>query len=219
VAQAGRGVSHSWRTPGTRFGYHTQTFGFLVGETLRRAAGRPISALLRDHLTGPLGMADDIHFGVPAEQLPRVARQVAPEGFRPCRRSPAQPWNEPSRQGSPRTRISPAGALSRQAGDQAGQGWALTGLGECHPHLGNYDLARGYARQALDVTRRPTALIIRKLALLTISRGADGEPWEVDLSGVCCPVASWRGGDDRCAPPAHGMRLAEDLPGARLVQR
>jgi len=64
----------------------------------------------------------------------------------------------------------------------------------------------------------PTALIIRTLALLTISRGADG-PWEVDLSGVRCPVVPWWGVDDRCALAAHGMRLAEDLPGARLVLR
>ena len=46
-------------------------------------------------------------------------------------------------------------ALFRQTGDQAGQGWALAGLGECHAHLGNYDLARGYARQALEVAPRP----------------------------------------------------------------
>ena len=42
-------------------------------------------------------------------------------------------------------------ALFRQAGDRAGQRWALAGLGSCHAHLGNYDLARGYARQALEV--------------------------------------------------------------------
>jgi DNA-binding SARP family transcriptional activator len=40
-------------------------------------------------------------------------------------------------------------ALSRQAGDQIGEGHALASLGECHARQGNYDLARGYARQAL----------------------------------------------------------------------
>ena len=52
-------------------------------------------------------------------------------------------------------------ALFRQTGDQAGQGWALAGLGECHARLGNYELARGYARQALEAgpeTGDPTAL-------------------------------------------------------------
>jgi CubicO group peptidase (beta-lactamase class C family) len=62
--------------PGTRFGYHAKTFGFLLGETLRRATGEPISTLLRTHVTGPLGVADEVHFGVPRSLLPRVARQA-----------------------------------------------------------------------------------------------------------------------------------------------
>jgi DNA-binding SARP family transcriptional activator/tetratricopeptide (TPR) repeat protein len=40
--------------------------------------------------------------------------------------------------------------LYREVGDQGGQGHALASLGECHARLGNYDLARGYARQALQ---------------------------------------------------------------------
>jgi CubicO group peptidase (beta-lactamase class C family) len=65
-----------WWEPGTRFGYHAKTFGFLLGETLRRATGKTISALLREHLTDPLGVGDEVHFGVPEPLLPRVARQV-----------------------------------------------------------------------------------------------------------------------------------------------
>jgi CubicO group peptidase (beta-lactamase class C family) len=65
-----------WWEPGTRFGYHAKTFGFLLGETLRRATGDPISTLLRRHVTDPLGVGDEVHFGVPEPLLPRVARQV-----------------------------------------------------------------------------------------------------------------------------------------------
>src|SRR4029078_4815078 len=32
-----------WWRPGTRFGYHALTFGFLLGETLRRATGRTMT--------------------------------------------------------------------------------------------------------------------------------------------------------------------------------
>jgi CubicO group peptidase (beta-lactamase class C family) len=74
-----------WWEPGTRFGYHAQTFGFLVGEILRRATGRRISTLLRDLVTGPLDVADEVHFGVPEQLLPRLARQIAPEGPAPTR--------------------------------------------------------------------------------------------------------------------------------------
>jgi CubicO group peptidase (beta-lactamase class C family) len=49
-----------WWEPGTRFGYHAQTFGFLPGEIMRRATGRTISTLLRDVVTGPLGIEDDV---------------------------------------------------------------------------------------------------------------------------------------------------------------
>jgi tetratricopeptide (TPR) repeat protein len=42
--------------------------------------------------------------------------------------------------------------LFRQAGDLGGgERWALAGLGTCHAHLGNYELARSYARQALEL--------------------------------------------------------------------
>jgi CubicO group peptidase (beta-lactamase class C family) len=80
-----------WWEPGTRFGYHAKTFGFVLGETLRRATGDPISALLRTYVTGPLGVGDEVHFGVPEPLLPRIARQVAPDGSNPVRPEPGSP--------------------------------------------------------------------------------------------------------------------------------
>jgi len=77
-----------WWEPGTGFGYHAKTFGFLLGETLRRATGDPISTLLRTHVTGPLGVGDEVHFGVPRALLPRVARQVGSTTARPEPGSP-----------------------------------------------------------------------------------------------------------------------------------
>ncbi len=79
-----------WWAPGTRFGYHAKTFGFLLGEVLRRATGRTISTLLRDHFTGPLGVADEVHFGVPERLLARVAHQV-PGGEASARPEPGSP--------------------------------------------------------------------------------------------------------------------------------
>lgn len=67
-----------WWEPGTRFGYHAKTFGFLLGETVRRATGRTLSTHLREIITGPLGIADEVHFGVPPVLLPRIARQIPP---------------------------------------------------------------------------------------------------------------------------------------------
>ena len=90
----------SWWPARTAFGYHTQTFGFLLGETLQRATGLPLRVLLRDRLLGLLGVADELHFVVPAHLLNRIVRQVAPTG------SPA-PGPAP---GSPLARAMPSGA-------------------------------------------------------------------------------------------------------------
>jgi tetratricopeptide (TPR) repeat protein len=65
-------------------------------------------------------------------------------------------------------------ALFRQTADQAGRGWALAGLGQWHARLGNYELARGYARQAQQaspVTGDPTALAIAWDALGVVHSG------------------------------------------------
>jgi CubicO group peptidase (beta-lactamase class C family) len=80
-----------WWEPGSAFGYHAYTFGFLLGETLRRLTGRTISALLRELITAPLGVADGIHFGVPDRLLPSVAHQVAHAGSGPNPPVPGSP--------------------------------------------------------------------------------------------------------------------------------
>ncbi len=80
-----------WWEPGTRFGYHALTFGFLLGEIVRRATGRTLSAWLRDVVTAPLGVGDEVFFGVPEALLGRVARQAAPVGWKPERPAPGSP--------------------------------------------------------------------------------------------------------------------------------
>ncbi|GAB2565436.1 serine hydrolase domain-containing protein [Kribbella endophytica] len=72
-------ASEPWWEPGTKTAYHAQTFGLLVGELVRRATGRPLGEVLREELTGPLGVQDEVYFGVPVEALGRVARLDGPE--------------------------------------------------------------------------------------------------------------------------------------------
>jgi CubicO group peptidase (beta-lactamase class C family) len=63
-----------WWEPGTKIGYHAYTFGYIVGEVVRRATGKRISQLLAEEIAGPLGVADEIYFGMPTSQQPRLAR-------------------------------------------------------------------------------------------------------------------------------------------------
>jgi CubicO group peptidase (beta-lactamase class C family) len=60
--------------PGTRHGYHAWTWGWLVGETVRRATGRPISWVLAEDVARPLHADRELFFGVPEKQLNRLAR-------------------------------------------------------------------------------------------------------------------------------------------------
>jgi CubicO group peptidase (beta-lactamase class C family) len=57
--------------PGTRHGYHGITFGWLVGEVIRRVSGRTPGTFFRDEIAQPLGL--DFWIGLPHEIEPRVA--------------------------------------------------------------------------------------------------------------------------------------------------
>lgn len=66
-----------WWPPGTAHGYHVNTFGFLVGEVVRRVTGQTVGTLLREEVAGPLGA--DVHIGLPAAEDIRVAEVRWPE--------------------------------------------------------------------------------------------------------------------------------------------
>ena len=57
--------------PGTRNGYHGFTFGWTVGEMVRRAAGVSLGSFFQEEIAMPLGL--DFWIGLPKEIEPRVA--------------------------------------------------------------------------------------------------------------------------------------------------
>jgi CubicO group peptidase (beta-lactamase class C family) len=63
-----------WWEPGTSIGYHAVTFGFIVGEIVRRATGKPISQVLLEEVASPLGVADELFFAVAETEQGRLAR-------------------------------------------------------------------------------------------------------------------------------------------------
>jgi CubicO group peptidase (beta-lactamase class C family) len=69
-----------WWEPGTKTAYHAYPFGYIVGEIVRRAIGKPISQVLREEVAVPLGVDDELFFGVPESVLGRLARLEEPEG-------------------------------------------------------------------------------------------------------------------------------------------
>jgi CubicO group peptidase (beta-lactamase class C family) len=59
----------SWE-PGTQHGYHATTYGWLVGEVIRRVAGTSVGAFFRTEVAEPLGL--DFWIGLPEAEEPRV---------------------------------------------------------------------------------------------------------------------------------------------------
>jgi CubicO group peptidase (beta-lactamase class C family) len=64
-----------WWEPGTAHGYHAVTFGWLVGEVIRRITGKTPGVYLRDELAGPLDL--DFHIGLEAKNDARTADMLA----------------------------------------------------------------------------------------------------------------------------------------------
>ncbi|MEM9135034.1 MAG: serine hydrolase domain-containing protein [Actinomycetota bacterium] len=67
--------------PGRANAYHAITYGWLVGELVRRVTGRSVGEQVQAALAEPLGL-DGCHIGVPTDQLARVAARpvMPPEG-------------------------------------------------------------------------------------------------------------------------------------------
>jgi CubicO group peptidase (beta-lactamase class C family) len=63
-----------WWEPGTNHGYHAITFGYLVGEVIRRITGKSVGTYLRDEIANPLDL--DMHIGVDANFDSRIAELV-----------------------------------------------------------------------------------------------------------------------------------------------
>ncbi|HUW04135.1 MAG TPA: serine hydrolase domain-containing protein [Acidimicrobiales bacterium] len=75
--------------PGTKCGYHAMTYGWLVGEIVRRVTGKDLGEVVADSIATPLGL-DGLYLGCPPEERHRVAplepmtsgRQLLPKRMR-----------------------------------------------------------------------------------------------------------------------------------------
>lgn len=61
--------------PGSKHGYHALTYGWLLGEVVRRATGRTVGQLFAEQVAAPLNL--DFYIGLPSDLVERVAPLVA----------------------------------------------------------------------------------------------------------------------------------------------
>jgi CubicO group peptidase (beta-lactamase class C family) len=64
-------------TPGTRHGYHVRTFGWILGEVIRRCTGLSPGQMFAEEIATPLGL--DFWLGLPEALEPRLARVIPPD--------------------------------------------------------------------------------------------------------------------------------------------
>jgi CubicO group peptidase (beta-lactamase class C family) len=84
-----------WWQPGSKHGYHTVSFGWLVGEVIRRVSGKSVGAYFRDEIAAPLGL--DFHIGLGEEHDARTASVIAPEMPDPGDDNPiTRPFRDPT---------------------------------------------------------------------------------------------------------------------------
>ncbi|MEV6036516.1 serine hydrolase domain-containing protein [Nonomuraea sp. NPDC052116] len=83
--------------PGTEHGYHGLTYGWLVGEVVRRVSGRSLGTFLADEIAAPLGL--DLWIGLPETERRRVSRIIdTPPDFQAMARIDLNALPEPMRE-------------------------------------------------------------------------------------------------------------------------
>ena len=74
VVEALANQAPAWE-PGSQHGYHATTYGWLVGEVIRRVADRSVGTYLAEEVAGPLDL--DLWIGLPEAEEHRVAMLIS----------------------------------------------------------------------------------------------------------------------------------------------
>ena len=75
--------------PGTAHGYHMSTFGWTVGELIRRTSGQSLGEFFRERIAEPLNL--DFYIGLPEPEHHRVSRMMR---WAPKKGAPISPFTQ-----------------------------------------------------------------------------------------------------------------------------
>ena len=154
-----------WWQPGTASGYHALNFGFLIGEVVRRTAGKSLKDFVRDDIARPLGA--DFQIGARPDDYGRIAELIPPPPFDiPFDRLP-----EDNLMRKTLTNPAPEAGIAHTAA------WRNADLGAVNGH-GN---ARSLARMLSPISLGGTANGVELLSAQTIARIFDVQSHGPDL--------------------------------------
>jgi CubicO group peptidase (beta-lactamase class C family) len=187
--------------PGTRSGYHAYTFGWIVGEIVRRTdpARRPFGRFVQEEVCAPLGL-DSLFLGIPDAVEPRVAKLT---------NAPPPPPGAPA--------LPPDALLFRAIPPHLGTNQETFGRPDvrrsCHPAAGGIMNARSLARHyamlagggALDGVR---LLSPERVAMLYVLQSDEtdaviGTPYRRGLG-------YWLGGEPPAGVPGAGSAMGRN---------
>jgi len=142
VMTAALAEQEPWWEPGTKHGYHALTFGYLIGEVIRRVDGRSPGAYCRDEIARPLGI--DFHIGLDARDDVRCAEVIAAPAPAPGQPNPFASIDPESM--SAKAINNPPGAMRLSAVNS--RAWRGAEVPAANGHTNARALARFYAALA-----------------------------------------------------------------------
>jgi len=159
-----------WWEPGRLHGYHVNTFGFLVGEIVRRVSGESIGAFVRREIAGPLGA--DFHFGVGSEHFGRIADYLPGELYQEGARdaAPVEPARHLLLQ---RVYANPRGASGMGTVNTAE--WRAAEIPSTNGHANAHAVARVYSALACGGVVDGVRLLQRETIEAAIREASAGE--------------------------------------------
>ena len=152
-----------WWEPGTASGYHAITFGYLLGELVRRITGKTMGTFFKEEVAGPLNA--DFHIGVPEDVDPRVGQLIPPP------LDPDAPTPEPGSVGDKMSSLVLTALESRTRAWRAAEIPAANGHGN----------ARSVARVASAMACGGEIDGIRLLSMPTLEKTIEEQIYQTDL--------------------------------------
>ena len=155
-----------WWEPGTKSGYHGITFGYLLGELVRRVTGRTIGTFFKEEVADPLKA--DFHIGLDEEHDFRVGELIPPPEMDPSQFGEIDP-NSISVKTWMSAAINPADTKTRA--------WRGAEI----PAIGGQGNARSVARITAALACGGELNGVRLLSLDTIEKALEEQSYGTDL--------------------------------------